>query len=98
MTITQTIEVPASRKITLEVPPEIPVGQVILAFTPTVNTAVDTINECPECAKHRDPVTGELRFNAETAAAFEEGDAMMRDEKPANWRHSLDDLDKMLGL
>jgi len=54
--------------------------------------------ECPICAKHRDPVTGELRFNAETIAAFEEGDAMLRGEIPAKWHTSLDDLDKMLGL
>ena len=54
--------------------------------------------ECPLCAKYRDPKTGELRFNAETIAAFEEGDAMLRGEKPAHWHHSLDDLDKILGL
>ena len=32
MTITQTIEIPADRRIT--VPPEVPVGPVILTFTP----------------------------------------------------------------
>ena len=55
-------------------------------------------SECPICAKHCDPVTGELRFNAETIAAFEEGDAMLRGEIPVKWHTSLDDLDKMLGL
>ena len=55
-------------------------------------------DECPICAKHRDPKTGELRFNAETIAAFEEGDAMLRGEKPAKWHSSLEDLDKILGL
>ena len=34
MIIEQTIEVPASRRITLEVPPQIPLGKVILTFTP----------------------------------------------------------------
>jgi hypothetical protein len=34
MTVEQTIEVPADRRITLEVPPEIPVGRTIIAFTP----------------------------------------------------------------
>ena len=34
MTITQTIDIPADRRITLEVPPQIPVGQVIITFTP----------------------------------------------------------------
>ena len=54
--------------------------------------------ECPICAKHRDPITGEPRFNAETIAAFEEGDAMLRGEIPAKWHNSLEDLDKMLEL
>jgi len=53
---------------------------------------------CPICAKHRDPVTGEPRFNAETIAAFEEGDAMLRGEIPATWHKSLEDLEKMLEL
>ena len=53
---------------------------------------------CPICAKLRDPVTGEMPFNAETIAAFEEGDAMLRGEIPAKWHTSLDDLDKILGL
>ena len=34
MSITQTIEVPANRRITLDVPPQIPIGQVFLTFTP----------------------------------------------------------------
>ena len=34
MTITQTIDIPVSRRITLVVPPQIPVGRTIVAFTP----------------------------------------------------------------
>ena len=34
MIIEQTIEIPDSRRITLEVPPEVPLGRVILTFTP----------------------------------------------------------------
>jgi hypothetical protein len=33
MTIQQTIEIPASRRITIEVPPDVPVGKTILTFT-----------------------------------------------------------------
>ena len=36
MTIEQTIEVPANRWITFEVPPEIPVGKVQILVTPVV--------------------------------------------------------------
>ena len=92
MTITQTIEVPANRRITLEIPPQIPVGKVKLTFTPATDAPVITTDDCPECAKHRDPKTGELCFNSETIAAFEEGDAMLHGEKPAKWYKSLDEM------
>ena len=46
---------------------------------------------CPLCARYHEP-------NETTIAAFEEGDAMLRGEKPARWHHSLDDLDKLLGI
>ena len=48
-------------------------------------------SDCPLCARYYEP-------NEETIAAFAEGDAMLRGEKPAHWHHSIDDLDKMLGL
>ena len=98
MTIEQTIDIPENRRITLEVPPEVPVGPVILTFTPAPEATVNTTDECPICARHRDPKTGEMRFNAETMAAIEEGDAMLRGEIPAKWYNSLEemlaDLDK----
>ena len=34
MSITQTVEVPASHRLTIDVPCEIPAGPVILTFTP----------------------------------------------------------------
>jgi len=37
-------------------------------------------------------VTGELRFNAETMAAIEEGDAMLRGDIPAKWYNSLEEM------
>jgi hypothetical protein len=98
MTIEQTIEVPASRRITLEVPPQIPAGKVFLTFIPAAEDGLDFEGECPLCAKYRDPETGELRPNAETAAAIREGRAMLRGEIPSRLYHSLDemliDLDK----
>ena len=92
MIIEQTIEVPASRRITLEIPQQIPVGPVILTFTPVDRAAAKIADDCPECAKHRDPETGEFRFNAETVAAIEEGRAMMRGEIPAQQFGSLEEL------
>ncbi|MDR2143841.1 MAG: hypothetical protein LBP29_05685 [Treponema sp.] len=34
MVIEQTVEIPASRRLTIEVPPEVPAGRTILTFTP----------------------------------------------------------------
>ena len=34
MTITQIVDIPADRRLVIDVPREIPTGQVILAFTP----------------------------------------------------------------
>jgi hypothetical protein len=79
MTIEQTVEIPADHKLTIEVPREIPAGRDIIAFTPASH-----VEDCPICAAHRDPVTGEEFYNAETVAAIEEGRAMMRGEIPAN--------------
>jgi hypothetical protein len=35
MTIEQTVEIPADRRLVIEVPPEIPAGRAVLAFTST---------------------------------------------------------------
>ena len=37
MTITQTVDIPASRRLIIDVPLEIPTGPVILAFTPATD-------------------------------------------------------------
>jgi hypothetical protein len=34
MTITQTVEIPASHRLTIDVPSEVPTGPTVLAFTP----------------------------------------------------------------
>jgi len=87
MTIEQTVEVPASHRLTIDVPREIPVGRTIIAFTPAA-----VIGECPICTAHRDPVTGNPRYNAETVAAIEEGMAISRGEIPAKRFNSLKEM------
>ena len=82
--------------------------ELLTKTTPAVNPAIRgvTVKEkaakkqegCPICAKYRDPVTGQPRFNAETIAAFEEGDAMLRGEIPATWYNSLEEMNKILEL
>ena len=92
MTITQTVEIPASHRLVIDVPREVPEGKAVLAFTLTPEQRSDQAGECPICAAHRDPVTGEERFNAETIAAFEEGDAMLKGEIPAKWYSSIEEM------
>ena len=36
MAITQTVDIPADRRLIIEVPHEVPVGKVILTFTPAI--------------------------------------------------------------
>ena len=96
MAITQTVDIPASHRLTIEVPREVPEGRVILTFTPAAEQAADEDDdnadwfenggECPLCAKYgHEP-------NAQTIAAIEEGRAMMRGEIPSPTFHSLDEL------
>jgi hypothetical protein len=95
MNITQTVEVPASHRLTIDVPSEVPAGPVILTFTPKTAADDDGLypdGVCPICAAHRDPVTGNPRYNAETVAAIEEGMAISRGEIPAKWYNSLDEM------
>jgi hypothetical protein len=53
MTITQTVEVPASHELTIDVPREIPAGQVILTFTPAKKSADGKTNRTLEDALRR---------------------------------------------
>jgi DNA-damage-inducible protein J len=94
MSITQTVEIPVNHKLTIDVPPEVPAGTVILTFTPTTDSAdvLNSAGECPICAAYRDPITGNPRYNAETVAAIEEGIAISRGEIPAKRFHSLAEM------
>jgi len=88
MSVTQTVEIPASHRLTIDVPREVPTGRAVLTFTPASQA-----EECLICAAHCDPITGEERFNAETAAAIEEGMAISRGEIPVKW-HKPHEFDK----
>ena len=93
MTITQTIDIPADRRITLEVPREVPTGPVILSFTPAQTE--NKPENCPICAKHRDPVTGKEQFNTETIAGMKEVDDMITGKIP-NTMREFNSLEEML--
>jgi len=105
MTVTQTIKVPADRRVFFDVPREIPEGSTarceIHWFPQPANQrsdAPETSHPCPICAAHIDPATGNPRYNAKTVAAIEEGIAISNGEIPAKRFHSLaemlEDLDR----
>jgi hypothetical protein len=56
--------------------------------------------ECPICAAHRDPVTGNPLYKPEIYESMREVDDMLSGKIPSTlkWHTSLDDLDEMLGL
>ena len=90
MTITQTVDIPADHRLTIDVPREIPAGPTVIAFTPAPKSAdddgLDYEGECPLCAaKNYMP-------NAKTIAAIEEGRAMMRGEIPSKLYNSLEEM------
>ena len=88
MMITQTVEIPPDRLITLKVPPQIPTGRVTLSFSPEVDN-------CPLCAKYQNPETGELQLNAETTASIQEVDDMLAGKIP-NTLKKFNSLEEML--
>jgi len=64
MTITQTIEIPPDRRITLEVPHEVPTGPAILTFTPAKAEVKPRMTEEEERAifeKYADELNAEAK-------------------------------------
>jgi len=88
MSVTKTVKIPASRRLTIDVPREITTRSVILTFAPATDTddGLDFEGECPICAAHN------YMPNAETIAAIEEGRAMMRGEIPSKLYNSLEEM------
>jgi hypothetical protein len=53
MTIEQTVEIPASRRLTIDVPPGVPVGRVVLAFTPEGEARAGGSRDTPEYLRRK---------------------------------------------
>jgi len=66
-----------------------------MTLTQTVEIPAAIADDCPLCAKYRDPVTRELRLNAETIAAIEEVDDMLAGKTPSTLK-SFNSLEEML--
>jgi hypothetical protein len=64
MSVTQTVEIPASRRLTIDVPREVPVGMAVLVFDPITDASVN------DPKSRRDPRTiEEAMIMAEERAA-----------------------------
>ena len=79
MTITQTVEIPADRRLIIDVPREIPAGQVILTFTPASVKEADS-------AKSMAPLPGGSARTALEAIQMAEAKAADPNRKPLS-RH-----------
>ena len=86
MTIEQTVEIPTNHRLIIDVPREVPAGRAVITFTPAVDQGSDLKGECPFCAAHRDPVTGNPLYKPEIYASMEEARAMARGEIPSTLR------------
>jgi hypothetical protein len=91
MIIEQTVEIPISHRLTIDVPREVPAGKTILTFTP----ASEKAGGYPPITAPGG-MTGDCPLdhipNAETIAAFEEVEAMKRGEIPMQRFNSLEEL------
>jgi hypothetical protein len=58
MTIEQTVEIPADHRLVIEVPPEIPAGRVVLAFTPA--PVIPVADKSADSEKRPTPLTDRL--------------------------------------
>jgi hypothetical protein len=102
MSITQTVEIPANHRLTIEVPREVPEGRAILTFTPanaakegdTDDSWFEKGEECPFCAAHRDPVTGNPLYKPEIYAGMQEVKDMISGKIPSTLKrfNSLEEM------
>jgi len=74
MSVTQTVEIPANRRLTIDVPYEVPVGKVILTFTP------DSAQKSKE--QRYDPLPGGSYNTIEEAMQAAAGKAADPNRKP----------------
>ena len=75
MTITQTVDIPADHRLTIEVPREVPEGQAILTFTPAPKRKLTEEEEIEYINRNAE------RFNkqAEDTLEFQDIDAVYDD-------------------
>jgi len=79
MKTTQTVVIPASHRLTINVPPEVPAGPVILTFTPAEIEQVEDIDEIDEVRMLLQKEMAEKGTSAVVAAAGDGWEAHVRE-------------------
>ena len=66
----------------------------VLDFVGYLKAKATMLEDCPICAQHQDPLTGNPRYNAKALAAMEEGKAIICGEKKVKWHkpHELKEV------
>jgi len=78
MAITQTVEIPADRRITIDVPLEVPTGRVILTFSPMAVPSVEAVSRVSPTA------TDSIEFvNASANEVMAAGDEILNNHLAA---------------
>jgi len=68
MSVTQTVDIPASHRLVIDVPREVPVGQTILTFTPAKKPANRRYNTAPLPGGNARTIEEALQMAEEKAA------------------------------
>jgi hypothetical protein len=96
MTFEQTVEIPENRRLTIEVPQEVPVGTAILTFTPKAafpadgKTARTSLEEAIETACN---LAKNSRFSSEVLFEERRKDREMDEAQYRQWFHKDGDVD-----
>ena len=75
MTITQTVEIPASHRLTIDVPREVPAGPIVIAFTPAPKRKLSDEEETEYIKRNAEW----LNKQAEDSLEFQDIDAVYDD-------------------
>ena len=65
MTITQTVDIPASHRLTIDVPREVPAGPVVLTFTPPAKRKLTDAEETEYFKRNAERLNKEAEDNLE---------------------------------
>jgi len=94
MTITQTVDIPADRRVSLKLPHDLPVGKakiIIFSQADKEDEAVCVHENCPFYSENPP-------FNDTTLAAMQEAKDIASGKIPGKWHQSIEEAIEELGI